>query len=59
MPALIYIRQADVGNPVAMLDKIIGLTHFLDFIDRCPFTSCPFSATGTGQDVQPPLQILS
>ena len=36
-----------------MLDKIFGLTLFLDFIDRCPFTSCPSSAIGSGQNVQP------
>jgi len=35
--------------PVAVPDKIIGLTLILDFIDRCPRCALPASAPGGGR----------
>jgi hypothetical protein len=33
---IVVLRRAVGGNvPIAVPDKIFGLTHFLDFIDRC------------------------
>ena len=40
-------------SPFAVPDKIFGLTHFLDFIDRGTHCALPSSATGGGRARDP------
>ena len=43
-------------SPFAVPDKIFGLTHFLDFIDRGTHYTLAVSATGSARACGPPLQ---